>query len=134
MENPTWARMIVVGLILAILAAGYFLLSGGFVKSKPKTTATSVQTSQVVATDTPAASGNVGVGMVYTPTPSPTPKPSTPSAYNTLLQRNQNQAQNQYGTQNNPQTLPRTGFPVGLAVVFSISAAISGWGLRKYPH
>jgi hypothetical protein len=31
-------------------------------------------------------------------------------------------------------TLPKTGFPVSLFVTFAASAAIAGYGLRKYPH
>lgn len=31
------------------------------------------------------------------------------------------------------QTLPATGFPVGLFAIFSASAAIAGYGLRKFP-
>lgn len=30
--------------------------------------------------------------------------------------------------------LPKTGFPVGLFVIFSASAALAGWGLRKFPN
>ncbi len=120
MENPAWVRMIVVGLVLAILAAGYFLLSGSFVKSKPK-----IESSKtVVETVTPVVNGAMYI--------SPTPKPSTQSAYNTILNRTQNQNQN--GGQGGIQTLPRTGFPVGLISLLSASLAIAGWGLRRFPH
>ena len=111
MEDTRWFRLITVGLVLAALAVGYFLLSGSFIKSKPKTENSAV----------------------FNATPAPTPKPSvlgvnnqpsTPSAYTRIVNRAQGEVQK----------LPNTGFPIGLAAVFAFSAIISGWGLRKFPH
>ena len=31
-------------------------------------------------------------------------------------------------------SLPNTGFPVGLIAIFSASAAVAGYFLRRYPH
>ena len=118
MDDPRWLRIITVGLVLAALAVGYFLLTGGLaVKSKK------------VQTQTPPPSSVVEM-VEESPSPSATPldiipeKTSTTSAYNKILERNKS----------NVQTLPRTGFPVGLAVVFSVGTIISGWSLRKYPN
>lgn len=67
------------------------------------------------------------------PTPSPSvlgenikssPVPAPASAYERIVNR----------TRDGVQVLPRTGFPYGLAVVFSASAIISGWSLRKFPN
>lgn len=101
-----------VGLVLAALAIGYFLLSGSFVKSKPKTE-------------------SLNEVVVETPTPRPSvlgvnDRSATGSAYTRILNRTQAQSE--------IQTLPNTGFPVVLVVIFSASAIISGWGLRKFPH
>ncbi len=124
MENPAWVRMIVVGLVLAVLAVGYFLLSGSFVKSKPR-----IDSVKTTVVETPTGAVN-GVAMNI----SPTPTPATQSAYNRIVNRTQNQNQYQYGTQGGTQTLPRTGFPVGLISLLSASVAIAGWGLRRFPH
>lgn len=106
MDDPRVLRIITVGLVLAALAVGYFLLTGGFnVKSKkvqaPKT--------QVVASPSPSS----------TPTPSP-----YQSAYDTLASR----------SQSNVQTLPNTSFPSGVAVAVSLGALVTGWSLRRYPY
>ncbi len=133
MENPTWARMIIVGLILAILAAGYFLLTGGFVKSKPNVASSTIQTTTITPTQAPIASGTTGTRAVITatPSPTPTPKPAT-TAYNTLVQRNQ-QAQGTTTTQA-PAALPNTGFPIGPVALLALSVVVTGWGLRKFPN
>lgn len=115
MDDPRWLRVITVGLILAVLAVGYFILTGGFTTSK-------TQKSQTK---------NTQVAGVTSPTPTVLPSVSTesqptslPSAYSRIVERNQS----------NIQTLPATGFPAGLAVVFSVGTIITGWSLRKYPH
>ena len=108
MDDPRWLRLITIGLVLAALAVGYFLLTGKLSSNSATKTAPS-----------PAASV-LGQDAKLTPTPTPTPA----SAYNKIVSR----------TQNSTQALPKTGFPVGLAVIFSISAVISGWGLRKFPN
>jgi|SRR3989344_2111104 len=105
MDDPRVLRIITVGLVLAALAVVYFLLTGGFAISKPK----KVQTQA-----TPSVSAN--------PLPA-TRSVATQSAYQRILNRNQSGVQ----------TLPNTGFPVGLAVVFSVGTMISGWSLRKFP-
>lgn len=104
MENPGWMRIIVVGLVLAALAIGYFLLSGSFVKTKPK----SEVSNKTVVAETPVAA---------------TPKPATTSAYTRIVNR----------AQGGTQTLPATGFPLALVGVFSAGAAVAGFGLRKFP-
>lgn len=108
MDDPRWLRVITVGLVLAALAVGYYLLSGAFSLNKiPK----------------PQAQVNK---IIPTPVSSPTPVPSTsPSqnAYSRIIARNQAEVQ----------TLPRTGFPVGVTVILSGSAMIVGLGLRKFP-
>lgn len=113
MDDPRILKIITVGLVLAALAVGYFLLTGGL--SPKKTKQLSTQVNRVVASPTPA------VGSVATIQPQQT---ATPSAYSRIAER----------SQRGVQTLPNTAFPSGLAVVFSISAVIAGWFLRKYPH
>lgn len=117
MDDPRVLRIITVGLVLAVLAVAYFLLTGGF-SSRSKTTQTT-QTTQVkgMASSSPAAVS--GTATQASPTPSPTPQ----SAYSRIVDRNQADVT----------TLPKTGFPAGLAVVFSASAVISGLSLRKFP-
>ncbi|MDD5147022.1 MAG: hypothetical protein PHV63_00525 [Candidatus Daviesbacteria bacterium] len=122
MEDSRWFRLITIGLILAALAVGYFLLSGrltsnSFIKTKPQTT----NEVSGTASATPSASV-LGQDVQTTPTSSPKQTPS--SAYDRIANRNQNQVQ----------TLPKTGFSQVLAGIFSVGVMISGWGLRKYPH
>jgi hypothetical protein len=111
MDDPRVLRIITVGLVLAALAVVYFLLTGGFSINKPKVNQT--QTNKTVQSPTPTP--------VSSPSPSPTPTPT--SAYNTIANR----------TKGGVETLPRTGFPVGMAVVFSISAIVSGFAITKFP-
>lgn len=120
MDDPRVLRIITVGLVLAVLAVAYFLLTGGFgARSKTAQTTQTTQTTQVkgVASSNPTASATQA-------TSSPKPSPSgAQSAYDRIVDRNQAGVT----------TLPKTGFPAGLAVVFSASAIISGLSLRKFP-
>ena len=105
MQDNIWLRLITVGLVLAALAVGYFLLSGRLTSKQAGPTANPEPTV-------------LGQNAKVTPSPSPA------SAYTRIAER----------SQANVQTLPNTGFPALLAVVFSVSAIISGWSLRKFPH
>ena len=114
MEDSRWVRLVAVGLVLAALAIAYFLLSGSFVKTKPKS-----QVSKTVVVETPTPEVEAASVAV-------TPQPATTSAYTRILNRTQDQG--------GIVILPKTGFPAALVAVFSVSAVISGWGLRKFPH
>ncbi len=119
MEDPRWLRLITIGLVLAALAVGYFLLSGRLASNSVKKTQaspTSVlgQNTQPTPTAIPT--------VVSTPSPVPSVVPN--SAYNRIVNR----------TQGGVQTLPSTGFPVGLFGALSAAAAVAGWGLRRFPH
>lgn len=107
MENPGWVRLVVVGLVLAALAIGYFLLSGSFVKTKPK----SDVSNRIGVVETPAPDTSIKVA-----TASPTPKPAVNGQPASAVQ-----------------TLPATGFPLALIVVLSAGATVAGLGLRKFP-
>lgn len=108
MDDSRWLRFVTIGLVLAALAVGYFLFTGRF--------APNIST-RTQASPSPSV---LGEDAQATPSPSPTPE----SAYERIVDR----------TQSGTQTLPNTGFPLGLVAVFSLSALISGWGLRKFPH
>ena len=122
MDDPKWLRFITIGLVLAAIAVGYFLLTGSL--SSKNTTTPASQISQA----SPVASSTVSVKPKPTPTLKPisTPTPAPMSAFNTISNRNQGGL--------SAQALPGTGFPVELTAVFSLSAVIAGWGLRKFPH
>lgn len=118
MDDPRVLRIITVGLVLAALAVVYFLLTGGIgVRSKKVQTQSNTERAVLSTTPSPVSLVITSPSPVVNQRPAPT---ATPSA----TQR----------TQNNVQTLPNTGFPIGLAIVFSASAIISGWSLRKYPN
>lgn len=105
MEDNRWLRLVIAGLILAAIAVGYLILTNRF-NSAPKN-------SQQTAKQVQQAS----------PTPTPTPSPSSLGASTSADVANPSGAT----------TLPNTGFPAGLAAVFSLSALVSGYFLRKYP-
>lgn len=111
MDDPRWLRLITIGLVLAALAVGYFLLTG---RLSSNTTKTSSQVSKAIPSSSPTV----------TPSPAIIPTPSPISAYEAISNR----------TQGTPQTLPKTGLPVGLMTALSVSIIIAGWGLRRFPH
>lgn len=141
MDDPRWLRFMTIGLVLAAVAVGYFLLSGTL--STKNTTQTGSQVSQAspqptsspTTTASPAVLGqnnrtpNGTAGTISRPTASPSPA----SAFEIISDRNRSRAQTgQIGQ--TAEALPRTGFPIGLALVLSASAAIASWGLRRFPR
>lgn len=114
MEDPRWLRFITIGLVLAALAVGYFLISGR------------LSSNQTVRTQASPAPSVLGQNTQVSPNPATavSPSPTPASAYSRIVER----------TQSGTQTLPKTGFPAGLAAVLSISVIISGWGLRRFPR
>lgn len=112
MDDPRWLRLITIGLVLAALAVGYFLVSGRFAANKSTRQA---QAPRQVQQMTPSP----------IPVTSPASSPS-PQALGTATQQD--------GQKGSVQVLPRTGFPLALVGIFSASAMIAGWGLRKFPH
>lgn len=114
MEDPRWLRLITIGLVLAALAVGYFLISGRFTTKTTKSPASVEQAVKKSPQPTQTPEAVLGQNTQAT----------TPSAYTRIAER----------TRGGVQTLPKTGFPAGLAIVFSVSAIISGWSLRKYPN
>ncbi len=127
MEDPRWLRLMTIGLVLAALAVGYFLFSGRLAPSK---------TARMQASPAPTVLGkNAQVSPRPSVVSSASPRaaaassvsPSPTSAFERAVSRAQTGSQS-------VETLPRTGFPVELAAAFSISAVISGWGLRRFPH
>lgn len=117
MEDPKWLRILTIGLILAALAVGYFLFSGRFLSNNATKISQQESTPSPQATASASPSPTVlGKDTQVSPTPS--------SAFNRIAQRNKGGVE----------TLPKTGFGTGLAFIFSVSALISGWSLRKFPR
>lgn len=143
MEDSRWLKLMTIGLVLAAVAVGYFLFNSRFASNTEKQQS---QADQAVASPSPSSSPNptatsspsvlgqnAQAGLRITSGPTPTPA----SAFNRIVSRNQGN-QGSGVTQNSDSqlltTLPRTGFPIESAIAFSIAAAISGWGLRRFPH
>lgn len=106
MEDPRWLRLVTVGLVLAALAVGYFLLTGRFTSDNTKKVQTQVsQTS---------------------PTPQPTITP--------VLEASPSIPPAMAAARKNKTTLPKTGYPQALLAVISIGVMISGLGLRRFPR
>lgn len=95
---------------LKLIVAGLFLaaIAVGYLIFSQRFTSPSQTTSRPVvqASPTPASTP--------IPSPSPTTKGSLP---NTGIS-----------------SLPATGYPAGLIAIFSLSAALGGFFLRRYPH
>ena len=106
MEDTRWLRFVTIGLVLAAMAVGYFLLAQRFSSNNTEV----AQTQQEFVITTPA------------PTPSVTPLPS-PSVLGIGST-----------TKGGVQALPATGFPGVLLIAFSAGAIAAGFGLRKFPH
>lgn len=117
MDDPRWLRLITVGLVLVALVVGYSLLTGSFVKSKPAQKETQISNETVVRSPSPSINPSG--------TPSATPASSSGLVNGKVAERNQG---------GNIQILPKTGFPVILTLAFSLSAIVTGWSLRKFPH
>lgn len=128
MDDPRILRIITVGLILAALAVVYFLFTGGFSVGKPKVSQNQTAkvspspTPVITATPNPSATPAVVNQALPTPIPTATAEPVGATAVASS------------GAGNSLGALPRTGFPVKLAAVFSLSAVAAGYGLRKFPH
>ncbi len=135
MENPRWLNVIAVGLVLAAMAFGYFLLSNRFFQSRQQNKSQVVQRmvqtspqSLVAFSPKPSVLGENNSVSQPIPTPTPisiiTPSPSPLSAYGQIVRRNQA----------NLKILPKTGFPDILLGIFSIGAIVAGLGLSKFPN
>lgn len=125
MEDPKWLRLVTIGLVIAALVVGYFLLSGRMISNKAPSISESATPSASILGQNEQATSSPGV--------SSTPRSTPLSAYDRIASRNQ-QSQSQPQVQSQTQTLPRTGFSYLLAGIFSIGILISGWGLRRFPN
>ena len=106
MEDTRWIRLVTIGLVLAAMAVGYFLLAQRFTNNNTK-----VAQNEVVSTPSPT------LIPIASPSTQPTPNPSV------LAVRSKGEVQ----------TLPATGFPLALLVAFSAGAIAAGYGLRRFP-
>lgn len=115
MEDTTRLKLILVGLFLAATALGYFILTQKRAEVSSKTQTRPIQ--QIESTKqnpTPT----LGVGS------SATPAPGTLGA-NTQTKGGQ--------PLSGASSLPATGAEDFLIAVFSTSAAIIGWSLKRFP-
>lgn len=118
MEDQRWIRLVTIGLVLAAMAVGYFLLAQRF-------------------TGTRVSDGNRVSKSQPTPTPSVAPSgagQATQSAYVSEGKASSAYQRIAERTRNNTQTLPATGSPVLLVGLLSIAATVVGFGLRKFHH
>jgi hypothetical protein len=122
MEDTGRVRLIIIGIILAIVAGGYFLFTQANRVFKSRTEGNQTTNQRNVAVS-PSPSANSGYNIVVV-SPSPTGF-ATASGTPAVAGRSTNIAQN---------SLPNTGFPEVLAGTFALSAVISGYFLRKYPR
>ncbi|MBI2196350.1 hypothetical protein HYU45_01930 [Candidatus Daviesbacteria bacterium] len=118
MDDPKWLRLVVIGLVLAALATGYFLLSGRLTSNKAATPGTQVSKNTAGVSPSPSVLGQATQG-----TPAPVSSSAPASAYSAIVDRNQGGVQN----------LPNTGSPVIFISALAVSSMLVGWGLRKFP-
>lgn len=128
MEDPRWLRLLTIGLVLAALVVGYFLFIGKFASNSAKNPPK--QVSLALPSSSPSSSAY--------PTPIPSASSQSSSAYNRIAARSQGQGVQAAAAQTTKGgeaiVLPRTGFPLDLVAILSVSVMISGWGLRRFPH
>ncbi len=123
MQDSGWLRLVTVGLILAALAIGYFLLGGKFISGN--TSQKVSQTNKTMASASPSAIPAAAVlGPNVQTVPNSSPKTASISVDEKATSRNQNQVK----------ILPKTGFPEVMVGIFSIGIMITGLGLRRFPH
>ena len=109
MEDTTRLKLILLGLFLAAASLGYFVFVQ---KTNEQKLASQLREVQQIE-----PSENI------TPTPTPSGSPST-------------LGQTTKGGQQSARVvdeLPKTGVPTGLIAIFSLSGAIIGWSLKKFP-
>lgn len=121
MEDTRWIRLVTIGLVLAAMAVGYFLLAQRFSNNNTKVSQT--QPEVVVTTPSPTS--------VATSIPSPSPSVLGVGSTSPVDSTTKGGLP---VTKGGVQTLPATGFPGILLVVFSAGAIVAGFGLRKFPH
>ena len=111
MEDTTRLKLILLGLFLAALSLGYFV----FVQ-KTNDQKAAIQNRQVQQIE---PSENVL-------TPIPASLAGSPATLGQTTKGGQ-------GSVRIVDELPKTGMPVGLIAIFSLSGAIIGWSLQKFP-
>ncbi len=99
-----------VGLVLAALAVGYFLLTGRFTSNK---TTTQTEVPEITVTPQPTLTPIIPVQKTQDTQVTP---PAMAAARNRIT------------------TLPKTGYPQVLLGIITIGIMVSGLGLRKFPH
>ncbi|MCR4305922.1 MAG: hypothetical protein NUV73_02460 [Candidatus Daviesbacteria bacterium] len=123
MDDPKWLKLVVIGLVLAALATGYFLLSGRLTSNQAAKPGS--QVSKGVPVASPVASSSPAVlGQNAQGSPVPVSSSVPVSAYSALVNRNGGGVEN----------LPNTGSPVILISALAVSTMLVGWGLRRYPR
>ncbi len=144
MEDTTRLKIILVGLFLAALALGYLIFA------QRKTTTESFQARPVAQMETTPGVPVGGVDALGQSTTTPTNQPSkqlaqansttaqpTPTQSAASPQANAANTQQTKGGQpqqaSGASTLPSTGIPSVLLGIFSASASLAGWKLRRFP-
>lgn len=112
MEDARWLRLVTIGLVLAAMAVGYFLLAQRFTGNK---VSKSQPEGVISMSPQPTPSGQSVMGT--------NTGQATRSAYERIAER----------TRGGVRELPATGFPTLLIGIFSLGAIIAGFGLRKFP-
>lgn len=121
MEDRSWVRLALVGIVLLAIVIGYFIYTRASNQSQQTTQTPSIENQSPVPTFTPESSAS----------PSPAGSPGVTASPSPSGEMNQTQTKG--GQTTNVSTLPNTGFPMELAGIFSASAITTGWFLRKFP-
>ncbi|MEK7616668.1 MAG: hypothetical protein AAB414_01295 [Patescibacteria group bacterium] len=124
MEDGKWLRLVIIGLVLAAMAVGYFLLAQRFTGTKVSQSQTrvAVNTPSPALSPSPISTSTPTPVIPAIPTPLPSPVSQSGSAYQRIVDR----------TKGGVQVLPATGSPMVLVGIFSVGAAVLGWHLRKF--
>lgn len=115
MEDTRWLRLVTIGIVLAAVAVGYFVLAQRFSGN-----GVSEPQPEVVIATPPSV---LGTDDGQSPQPQPLGQ-AQKSAYQRIAER----------TKGSVQELPATGFPLILIGIFSAGVLVVGWHLRKFSH
>ena len=141
MENSRWLTILLIGLVLAGLVVGYFLLRNTFLqtpKSNQQQVAQAPKQTPAPPESTPADFVLGQNTAQLPPTPAPTFRPvatpiATPQTF-ALVSPSPIASASALRAKGNTESLPNTGIPAVLTGFFSIVAIFFGWKLRKYPN
>ena len=137
MDSTSRVKLIIIGLVLAAIVVGYFILAQRFQtnRTSPAQVKTADQSAQAAVQPTSRT-------VISVPSPSATAVSTSTARPGAVAQvpgslgvsPSPAAQANQGNSGGDLASLPRTGVPGALVAVLAVSAVVSGWFLRRYPQ